>query len=114
MSAMYSNCGFRAFPLIAAVLGEIGVFYGSACVGMFNLLFRGSLHAACLVMGSAGGSVGTVVMLCASCPSAASSVLMTAPLGMDSVYGSRIIFMTSILSVFTIPMLALVTSVILL
>ena len=40
---------------------------------------------------------------------------MTASLGMDSaVYGSRIIFMTSILSVFTIPMLALVTSVILL
>ena len=59
-------------------------------------------------------SAGTVVMLCASCPSAASSVLMTASLGMDSVYGSRIIFMTSILSVFAIPMLALVTSLILL
>ena len=64
--------------------------------------------------GSAGGSVGTVVILCASCPSAASSVLMTASLGMDSVYGSRIISMTSILSVFTIPMLALLTSLILL
>ena len=64
--------------------------------------------------GSAGSSVGTVVMLCASCPSAASSVLMTASLGMDSVYGSHIIFMTSILSVFTIPMLALLTSLILL
>ena len=37
MSAMYSNCGFMAFPLISAVLGEIGVFYGSAFVGMFNL-----------------------------------------------------------------------------
>ena len=35
---------------------------------------------------------------------------MTASLGMDSVYGSRIIFMTSILSVFAIPMLALVAS----
>ena len=59
-------------------------------------------------------SAGTVVMLCASCPSAASSMLMTASLGMDSVYGSRIIFMTSILSVFAIPMLALVASLILL
>ena len=39
---------------------------------------------------------------------------MTASLGIDSVYGSRIIFMTSILSVFAIPMLALVTSLILL
>lgn len=39
---------------------------------------------------------------------------MTASLGMDSVYGSHIIFMTSILSVFTIPMLALLTSLILL
>ena len=37
MSAMYSNCGFMAFPLISAVFGEIGVFYGSAFVGMFNL-----------------------------------------------------------------------------
>ena len=37
MSAMYSNCGFMTFPLISAVLGEIGVFYGSAFVGMFNL-----------------------------------------------------------------------------
>lgn len=36
MSAMYSNCGFMAFPLISAVFGEIGVFYGSAFVGMFN------------------------------------------------------------------------------
>lgn len=26
MSATYSNCGFVAFPLISAMLGEIGVF----------------------------------------------------------------------------------------
>lgn len=211
MSAMYSNCGFMAFPLISAVLGETGVFYGSAFVGMFNLSLwtqgralllgrkgitvRGALcnagvlgtiagsmlyfcriplpgiasslaaslaslntplamivigvflsrcslrsllcrevlwpallrtaviplcYFAVLCMlhvsawGSAGGSIGTVVMLCASCPSAASSVLMTASLGMDSIYGSRIIFMTSILSVFTIPMLALLTNLVLL
>lgn len=57
MSAMYSNCGFRAFPLIAAVLGEIGVFYGSAFVGMFNLflwtqgraLLLGLFHALCIL-----------------------------------------------------------------
>lgn len=57
MSAMYSNCGFMAFPLISAVLGEIGVFYGSAFVGMFNLflwtqgraLLLGLFHALCIL-----------------------------------------------------------------
>ena len=71
-----------------------------------------ALHVS--MWGSAGGTIGTVVMLCTSCPSAASSVLMTASLGMDSIYGSRIIFMTSMLSVFTIPMFALLTNLILL
>lgn len=203
MSAMYSNCGFMAFPLIAAVLGDIGVFYGSAFVGVFNLSLwthgralllgrrgvtvRGALcnagvlgtiagaliyfcriplpeiagdlaaslaslntPLAMIVIGvflshctlrslfrrevlwpavlrtvlipccylallcllrvsewsAADASIGTVVLLCAACPSAASSVLMTASLGMDSAYGSRIILMTSILSVISIPILS--------
>lgn len=55
---------------------------------------------------AADASIGTVVLLCAACPSAASSVLMTASLGMDSAYGSRIILMTSILSVISIPILS--------
>ena len=55
---------------------------------------------------AADASIGTVVLLCATCPSAASSVLMTASLGMDSAYGSRIILMTSILSVISIPILS--------
>lgn len=104
MSAMYSNCGFMAFPLISAVLGEIGVFYGSAFVGMFNLSLWTQGRA--LLLGLLSCSVHPVRPLRA--------VLMAASLGMDSVYGSRIIFMTSILSVFAIPMLALVTSLILL
>ena len=186
MSAMYSNCGFMAFPLIVAVLGDIGVFYGSAYVGVFNLSLwthgralllgrrgvtvRGALcnagvlgtiagaliyfcriplpeiagdlaaslaslntPLAMIVIGvflshctlrslfrrevlwpavlrtvwsAAAASIGTVVLLCAACPSAASSVLMTASLGMDSAYGSRIILMTSILSVISIPILS--------
>lgn len=55
---------------------------------------------------AADASIGTVVLLCAAWPSAASSVLMTASLGMDSAYGSRIILMTSILSVISIPILS--------
>ena len=37
MGAVYSNCGFMAFPLISAVIGTDGVFYGSTFVGVFNL-----------------------------------------------------------------------------
>lgn len=36
-SAMYSNCGFIGIPLIGSVLGDIGVFYLSAYMTMFNL-----------------------------------------------------------------------------
>lgn len=207
MSAMYSNCGFMAFPLISSVLGDTGLFYGSAFVGVFNLflwthgqyLLRGhdglklrnalcnagvlgtlaglllylsqlplpsivsdgiaslaSLNTplAMLVIGcflahcrldtllrhdviypallrmlvcplcllgllcllrvphwcAAGAELGLATMLCASCPSAASSVLMTASLGMDSEYGSRIILLTSLLSVAVIPLLSLATT----
>ena len=47
MGAVYSNCGFMAFPLISAVLGTDGVFYGSAFVGVFNLFLwtHGRRHA---------------------------------------------------------------------
>lgn len=36
--AAYSNCGFMAIPLLDAVLGAEGVFYGSAYLAMFNIL----------------------------------------------------------------------------
>lgn len=65
MSAMYSNCGFRAFPLISAVLGEIGVFYGSAFVGMFNLFLWTQGRA--LLLGLLSCSVHPVRPLRAAC-----------------------------------------------
>ncbi len=37
MGAAYSNSGFMAFPLLLATFGEIGIFYGTAYVAMFNL-----------------------------------------------------------------------------
>ena len=210
MSAVYSNCGFMAFPLISSVLGDAGLFYGSAFVGVFNLslwthgqyLLRGrdglklrsvlcnagvlgtlaglllyltqlplpsiasdaiasladlNTPLAMLVIGSflahchfrtllnrdviypallrmlvfplcflcllyllqvphwcaAGSMLGFVTMLCASCPSAASSVLMTASLGMNSQYGSHIILLTSILSIVMIPVLSLASTLVL-
>lgn len=36
--AAYSNCGFMAIPLLEAVLGAEGVFYGSAYLAVFNIL----------------------------------------------------------------------------
>lgn len=37
-AAMFSNCGFMALPLLDALLGSEGVFYGAAYVAVFNLL----------------------------------------------------------------------------
>lgn len=35
--AVFSNCGFMSLPLQQAVLGDDGVFYGSAYIAMFNI-----------------------------------------------------------------------------
>ena len=37
-SSIYSNCGYMAVPLLSAVLGDTGVFYGSAYLAIFNIL----------------------------------------------------------------------------
>ncbi|MDO4269328.1 MAG: AEC family transporter [Eubacteriales bacterium] len=207
LGAVYSNCGFMAFPLVRAVLGDEGVFYGSAFVAVFNvflwthgralllgrkgldvkkalgnpgvlgaaagallyftrlplpdiasgliaslaslntplammvtgvflarcrpkeLLDRRVLYPAALRMcvmpgafllllaltgaarwSASGGAFVLTAALCAGCPSAASSVLMTSSLGLDSAYGARIIFASSVLSVVTVPLLALAAS----
>lgn len=37
-ATVFSNAGYMALPLQAAILGDVGVFFGSSCVVMFNLL----------------------------------------------------------------------------
>ena len=37
-SVVYSNCGYMGLPLLSAVLGSDGVFYGSAYVVVFTVL----------------------------------------------------------------------------
>jgi predicted permease len=37
-SIIFSNCGFMCIPLLYAVLGPIGVFYGSAYIAVFNIV----------------------------------------------------------------------------
>ena len=39
MTAIYSNCGFIGIPLINGILGAEGVFYMTAYVTVFNVLF---------------------------------------------------------------------------
>ena len=37
-AAIFSNCGFMSVPLLEAILGDMGVFYGSAYLAVFNVL----------------------------------------------------------------------------
>lgn len=37
-AAIYSNCGFMAFPLIEAICGQEGLFYGVGYIIVFNIL----------------------------------------------------------------------------
>ncbi len=37
-ACMYGNCGYMALPLAQAVLGDVGVFYCSAAVMVFNVI----------------------------------------------------------------------------
>ncbi len=36
--AIFSNCGFMSIPLLQALLGDDGVFYGTSYLAMFNIL----------------------------------------------------------------------------
>ncbi len=35
---VFSNCGFMGYPLMTALMGSVGLFYGSAYVVVFNVL----------------------------------------------------------------------------
>ena len=37
MGSIYSNCGFMAFPILDVLYGDLGVFYGSVFVAVFNI-----------------------------------------------------------------------------
>lgn len=38
LAVVYSNCGFMGFPLLAALLGQDGIFYGTAFIAVFNVI----------------------------------------------------------------------------
>lgn len=38
-SAVYSNCGFMAIPLMSAAMGDTGVFYGSMYFAVFTVIY---------------------------------------------------------------------------
>lgn len=41
LSSIYSNCGFMALPLLNAIFGSDGIFYGSAYICVFNAFLWG-------------------------------------------------------------------------
>lgn len=47
--AVYSNCGYMAIPLLSASLGSDGVFYGSAYLAVFTILYW--THGICVYRG---------------------------------------------------------------
>ncbi len=53
LAVVLSNAGFMALPLQEAILGETGVFYGTAYVVMFNLVFWS--YGVLVMDGSGGG-----------------------------------------------------------
>lgn len=70
--SVYSNCGFMAIPLLSAAMGEMGVFYGSAYLAVFTLLYWS--HGIAMYAGSMSeisvkkiitnpGIIGTVIAL---------------------------------------------------
>lgn len=76
-SAASSNCGFMAIPLLTAVLSDLGVFYGSAYLAVFNIfywtygvcIFTGdvkslSVKKAFLNPGVIGTAIGLIFFLC--------------------------------------------------
>jgi len=48
-SSVYSNCGYMAIPLLSAALGSDGVFYGSAYLTVFTILYW--THGICVYRG---------------------------------------------------------------
>ena len=209
VGAIYSNCGFMAFPILYATLGETGAFYGTAFAGIFNVFFwtngvmtlskKGSLSLKKILInpGTMGFLIGiilyltqihlpsfigesisllasintplamiiigvflakieikelfndfniyraaifrtivlplvmifiikiigvtswfgdgeivaiTTVIACA-CPSAVSTILFVSKMDLDSKYGAKIVAMSTIFSLFTMPMLTLIMKI---
>lgn len=202
MGAIFSNCGFMAFPIISAVVGEKGLLYGCGFVAVFNIalwtaglkildsrakmgarqiflnpgmisfaiglaiyLFQipvpspiksalGSLSAvntpvAMMIIGAfltqvdfgamfrdvrvyfaaavrtlilpfmfiglmmalgfaswspEAGAVATSIALCSACTSATSSIMMTARMGLDSGHGAKVVAMTTLYALGTLPL----------
>ena len=58
---MFSNCGFMALPLLDALLGDEGVFYGAGYVVVFNLLVW-SLGQYMMAKGEEGFSTRKIII----------------------------------------------------
>ena len=88
-SVVLSNCGFMGFPLEEAMLGPIGIFYGSAYTAVFNIV--GWTYGLRLISGAKGklsprslllnpGILGVVIALALYLPGIRLPGLLLTPL----------------------------------
>jgi len=121
-SAIFSNCGFMAVPLQTAILGSLGVFYGSAYLLVFTVLtwtlgiqlVKGGKMAfswrtllmnpgVCMLMRLDSG-VTLAVVIAASTPPAALLGMFAAKFDRDVSLAPSLVAVQTLLSMITMPL----------
>ena len=111
-SAIFSNCGFMAVPLQTAILGSLGVFYGSAYLLVFTVL-TWTLGIQLVKGGKAEFSWRTLLMnpgvtlavvIAASTPPAALLGMFAAKFDRDVSLAPSLVAVQTLLSMITMPL----------
>lgn len=111
-SAIFSNCGFMAVPLQTAILGSLGVFYGSAYLLVFTVL-TWTLGIQLVKGGKAEFSWRTLllnpgvtlaVVIAASTPPAALLGMFAAKFDRDVSLAPSLVAVQTLLSMITMPL----------
>ena len=111
-SAIFSNCGFMAVPLQTAILGSLGVFYGSAYLLVFTVLtwtlgiqlVKGGKMAFSWRTLLMNPGVTLAVVIAASTPPAALLGMFAAKFDRDVSLAPSLVAVQTLLSMITMPL----------
>ena len=111
-SAIFSNCGFLAVPLQTAILGSLGVFYGSAYLLVFTVLtwtlgiqlVKGGKMAFSWRTLLMNPGVTLAVVIAASTPPAALLGMFAAKFDRDVSLAPSLVAVQTLLSMITMPL----------
>lgn len=111
-SAIFSNCGFMAVPLQTAILGSLGVFYGSAYLLVFTVLtwtlgiqlVKGGKMAFSWRTLLMNPGVTLAVVIAASTPPAALLGMFAAKFDKDVSLAPSLVAVQTLLSMITMPL----------